>query len=1109
VYSPYVRPEFANIAQEHTMPATLYTRRAGAGKTDIALESIRALLENDPIRQVWVLLPTELQTASFRSRLYEKLSRPVFGVEVFDFYGLYTRLLYGLAIPQRRVPDTARFRILRHVLDQTPLQYFGKIADKPGFVRVVAEFIQEMKQARVFPDDLQIVARTPKDRELAAIYAAYQKFLRDSDLVDAEGEGWLALEKVLDTPPHSMNVHLLIVDGFDQFTLVQTRLLAAMAERVGEMVVTLTYEPERAQTALRRFAQTRDRLRTFIPALREVAADKVAAPDMRPPALAHLSRMIFEGSDAPAQIDETDSVRLIEAPDPRREVEETLRRVKRLILDGTPPDRIAVIARDLRQYMPYLLELSAEYNLPVHMRGGVPLRDNPAVATLLKLIDLHTGNFRRLPVIELIASPYLSLPYLKPEDAALLDRISRKRVVTHVKELWFSAIRYSIIKQNEADPPLDDDDEPIYGLLTEEQATVLIDALDSFFTRVTPPEQATTRAYVAWLEGLIGGDPASVPEPIEDEAPIPTDILAFSVIKQIRASVRFAARDLAAMRCLRKIFRELIAGEELIAAGIANATNPGDPPEPPTWETFRRDLGVAIDNATIALYRDGARDAGRSASILISTVYEARGLTHDHVFLLGLSEGQFPAPAREDSLYHDTEREKLNLALNQIYDTEGIDYLVTRASQADEQSLFYEMTAIPLRSLTLARPWHENGSDWPASPYWKAVLRTIAVQPERFSMSKSVAPGDAARFTELVTALAQALNDPAQIADTFHILEWVMQHPDYAPRWQNALDARQVEQLRASQTEGAHMGILRHAGNLELIRQEVGAGRLWSASQLNELGLCPFQFFAKRLLDLEEMDEPEPGADTLQTGSIIHAVLQAAYAGFDAAGLTITPEDWTEAEKLFLPTITPVLESAPFRFGFRPDALWEQEKAAIIRQIGAFIENDFSKDSAIGKLLPGVRRSVFHEARFGGGGSFILQTAVGPLSVHGSIDRIDVVGDQAIVIDYKTGSAKHDVKDMVGGRDVQLLLYLAGARDVLAAYGATPVRGAFIHVKGIEQKGVVDVEKNATDIELATEKIAEMIAQARAGRFPNVPGRPENGKCTRWCKFSELCRPWS
>src|SRR5215212_5434812 len=99
------------------MAGTLLTGPAGAGKTQAAIEHIKALLNKKLFGKIWVLLPTELQISTFRTRLMEEMGEAAhFGVEFFDFYTLYSRLLELANMPQRRVKDTARFRILRHVL---------------------------------------------------------------------------------------------------------------------------------------------------------------------------------------------------------------------------------------------------------------------------------------------------------------------------------------------------------------------------------------------------------------------------------------------------------------------------------------------------------------------------------------------------------------------------------------------------------------------------------------------------------------------------------------------------------------------------------------------------------------------------------------------------------------------------------------------------------------------------------------------------------------------------------------------------------------------------------------------------------------------------------
>src|SRR5690606_22073707 len=162
-------------------------------------EQLTRVTSAQPFARVWVLLATRRQEDAFRERLTRRSQEQqvYFNVEFFNFYTLYDRLLDMAGVPPRHLNDTARFGLLRAVLrdlqQQGQLQLYDAIALKPGFIRITADFIYELKQNRIYPHDFQGAARTAKDHELALIYAAYQQRLIDHNLVDREGAGWLAL----------------------------------------------------------------------------------------------------------------------------------------------------------------------------------------------------------------------------------------------------------------------------------------------------------------------------------------------------------------------------------------------------------------------------------------------------------------------------------------------------------------------------------------------------------------------------------------------------------------------------------------------------------------------------------------------------------------------------------------------------------------------------------------------------------------------------------------------------------------------------------------------------------------------------------------------------
>jgi ATP-dependent helicase/nuclease subunit B len=1062
------------------MPGTLLTGAAGYGKTQAAISHIKSMLNHKLFGKIWVLLPTELQISTFRTRLMQEMGDSAhFGVEFFDFYDLYARLLELANIPQRRVKDAARFRILRHVLDDvaTKLRHFNTIAHMPGFLALAADFIRELKQAEITPEHFLSVANTPKDHDLALIYEGYQTFLRSQYLVDSEGEGWLALAQFEDGVSMPLNVDLLLIDGYDQFNPVQARLLGQLVASLPETFLTLTYEADRAETAHRRFAQTFAQLTEA--GDWHVKTLTLNAMLNRSATLAHLTRHLFDIFGE--SINNDGAVSMVEAPDRQREVQTVLRRVKRLLLDGTAPDEIAIVARSLEPYNAYFLETAPAYGVPLAVRHGAPLKENPAVAAFLGLIDLHADDFRRRSVMDALHSPYLESPDLIDVQIDKLDLVSRGRIVIRGCDEWLNAIEAAgKLKSNEDEVPLD--------ALSPDEAVQLRNVLSRFFDRTTPIETATARQYVRWLEALIGPDPVPFEEPSdEDEAQKQTT--HFNVLSQIRNGIEPAlvARDLAAIETLKRVMLDVLSAYELV-----------DPYADVDWATFRLDLQTAIDNACV----NTARMGSRTGRVLLASVFEARGLPHDHIFMLGLSEGEFPARAPENSLYSDDERRQLQARQLPI---------LTRAEAADETSLFYEMTALAKQSFTLTRSYiDERSNDWPASPFWRAVQQLVEVEVERLPIAAAIRLEEAARLSEAMLALAQSLSgklsEPSSAAHN-----WMVSQAELSARWANALRGRKIEMNRAARgiAHNAHTGHLFDPVLRKIVAEMLGPERLWSASQFNEYGICPYRFFAKRMLRLEVLEEPEEGMDQLQLGTLYHEILEYTYRQIAYEELVIGPENQAKALAILDQMLDRFLRDAPERHGFRETALWPHEQIILRRKLRSLVALDFSSDSPlIKKFGEATRHNIRQEVRFGWDNqqAMVLDGPAGPLKVRGQIDRVDQIGNQAIVIDYKSGSGKITPDDMVEGRNIQMMLYIYAAPQVMHDNEIEGVAGGtFWHIGSEEiSKPIMGA---ASELEDARVNLHERIIAGRQGIFVNTPSKRTNdGHCSGYCEFSQLCR---
>lgn len=1065
----------------------VYTSPAGAGKTTTVIQEIIHLKRTDPFAPVWVLLPTRLQISTFRNRLLDAAGNAYLGVQFFTFYDLYTYLLDLMQIPQKRVDQSSVYRVMRSIVNQEKanLTYFTPIADKPGFVDILVRFIFELKQAHVPPEDFEAYAAQtpdPKDDDIARIYHAYQHFLRENDLVDREGAGWLALASLekdhLASHVRDKNIALLVVDGFTQFSPLQARLLNTLKRFSGKTLLTLTHENERATTIHRSYERTLQRLTGYDDhwAITPLLVNNI----WQAPELTYLEEHFM--SEVAEPIPAGDSLHCIEAPSRAAEVRMVLREVKRLLLAGESPEQIIILARDMNPYIDLVRSVAVRYRVPMIFREGITLAQNPAVSAILDLLTLHTGlgtDFRRQAVLDLLRMPYFATPF-SDEDVNALERISLRFKVIGGRDQWLDAVELALHEQQEYPlaplVELDEDDESLTA--TPPISDDLYVRLLNFFRQITPPATATPREYVIWLESLLGPD-------TEANGP-PGNLQFFQCVRNTvdralsdtiyETNQAVITRDLYALREFRKCVLDLLSAYELVKT------------EPIPWHQFMSDLEKALRFYS----SDTVGPQYRTGHVLATTVFDARGLPHDHVFIMGLAEGSFPAQRSEDPLYSERERQWMN--------RQGIP-VPTTEHEEDDTSIFYTCAAMAQQCLTISRPTIDSKANpWTPSILWQAtttLLRDAPVSRETAGMPPSFA--SAADENELAVAYAshvplnrQPSGPPSQVPPS---------------RWENIALSRHIEvERRRGQTK--YSGMINNPELRRFLIDTLDENHVWSATQFNEYAVCPFRFFARRMLMLEQFQEPVEGLDVMQLGTLQHEILEYIYRRFQHTEMPIIPEQLDHALDILYTRAEDVFKDAPRRLHFSASAVWSREQEEILRRLEALVRADFENNetSPFHDKAGNAPRYIFAvELPFGllNSPPAIVDGASGPIRTRGKIDRIDRVGDRLYVIDYKSGSNLPTVKQLEEARNFQMMIYLLAAHQQLDASFEIG-GGLFWSIRRPDKFEWFDADDEA----IATAQIwlHDYVASARAGDFSVSPSRPENGKCMKYCEFTELCR---
>ena len=1048
------------------MATTLHLAAVGADTTSEWLRQLRDLsASRQDLPRVWLLFASRQQQDAFRQQLVDSTKDSVhFNIEFFDFPRLQARLLTMAGRPMRRLESAARFGLLRSLASDMlaggELRVFHGIADTRGFVTVLARHFDELKQSAVRASSYAAAAHSAKDRELAAIYARYQRLLRDKRLADNAGAGWLALEAAQAQPGLASSVDRLLVAGFDQFTRVQAQLLAELARAIPQTQVTLTATDDSG--APRRSHSARQRLESaFAGASVPLRIAQLDAPISRHDDLQALSQRIFSTQRAG---ESSQALRLLEAPSLRDEARAVLRAIKRQLLDGARPDDILIVLREPRGYALALEATAREFGLPLQLEVDAPASARPVIAALLGLLGL-SPRFRRRDLLDVLRSPYVNSG-LDAAQIDLLDRLSmEQRLTSGSRQDWLS-----IIELARAPTKAGAGDEP-QRQLDAAQADALASDLDAFLSTVAPPPCASARDYAAWLDGLLGDNNGEGAKSLRMRQLTQTD------------DSRQSQPDAAALARLDAILRGMRAADEVQRLTSSDESS--------LWAQFHGDLVHALQSPA-------RRNTGQSrrGKVLAIAANEARGLPHKHVYMLGLAEGAFPAEMSEDPLCLDSERA--------AWRQRGIP-LDSRAERRDEQRLFRELLTLPQQSLTLTRPTFRAGKPWQASYFWDAVTRLYPQQPvDSARLGAVVPPSSAASRSELMLALANQLNgsgeEPADGA--LRHLTWLRANMPEA--WRRVQLGRAVERGRLSISPfDGYSGVLSQPHLLAEVARKLGPQRVYSASQLNDYGVCGFRFFAKRLLRLEEITEPDLGADALQMGSLTHKILEETYRKVAERNLFISEANRETALASLNTVADHLLDIAPQDFNFRVTSTWQEEKQLIKARLAALIRQDFSSRSPLTKRGDGLRLVQELELAF----EDLTITLPGGerLRLHGIIDRIDSVDGKSLVVDYKSGSTPTSDRDLASGRNVQMLIYLAALRQLTDGEVAG---GMYWHMRNLSASGRVqlDDEDDQAALDEAGRAIARNIQQGRGGAFPVHATGIENGKCVRYCEFSRLCR---
>ena len=1023
--------------------------RSGTGKTRDCLTAMRDVLREEPLGRQRILLVPEHMTYAAERALAEALTHGAgfLQVYVFGFRRLARQVLLetgGEHLP--RISDIGRRILLKDILLQhsRELSVFQRSVHKRGFTEVLGHTIAELKRDRLSSDHLRQAADVSTGKH-ARLSAKLTELATIMDELAARMEGRLTdhtdrMERLavqlIDAP--FLRGAELWVDGFDFFNPQELAVFRALFRVVDTVHVSLTMDgrddgthvftnlPENIyDTGLfARSYQTMHLLQQIFTEEQPSAQIGIRLMPVqhraRTEGLRLLEAQLFDhGHITPAK---DDSIRIVEAANPRLEVETAAADILRLARDGGYRYcEIAVLVRDVDLYGDLLSLSFADCGIPFYLDIKRPSAHHP-LAELLRAVAqmtwrgwayetvfraLRTGFFPMLETEENEDAPPLCADW---QEA--VDRLENYCLAYGIRNesQWTATEPWDFVERRvaEHEPHLEGDEEHVREEQWLDQLRRRIAEPLSLLTGHLRRNESTARARTKALYDFL------------DELCVPQTLRLWSETADREGRLADAAAHRQIWSSCMALFDQLVEVR-------------GD--DPLSSRDYEELLSDGLDAMSIALIPPGL-DHVTVASFDQNSIAGARA-----VFVIGANAGIMPRAGTTSGVFSDTEL----LFIGESLQTTGADSGHTIFGGRTQQS-FLERYQL-YRGFTEARDYlwvsyalsSVDGSTLAPSPL---IARLRRISSSFFSIPLALARRDdplllSAPYPAL-SHLTAALREkkergemPAMWGDVYN---WMLQDAVMQPLLRRMLHGLFLPSREVSIPAPVAARLFTRDRRLS-----------GSTTRLETFRQCPFRHFAMYGLRLQQRDRYEFQSNDF--GTLLHGILRgygewvrSAYGNDWCAALTEAPEKIEELLQELIPQVhsTVLMSRASYRHRIeRIRCTAQQTIQHLTSWAAASSFHPYGFEISFGRRNDGVRLA-----------DFPLADGM-TLSLRGQIDRLDVMDYHAyyLVLDYKTGATSLLLPEIRHGLKMQLLLYLFVVRSILDTEEAFPAGMLYAPVK--------------------------------------------------------------
>ena len=1021
--------------------------RSGTGKTSYCLEAVVDALLEDSAGPLILLVPEQATYQAERAILADERIAGYHRLNVLSFDRLQF-LLLGKNTTRPVISDLGRQMIVHRILrdNADKLKIFGSSAGWTGLARQMAGTIAELHKYAKTPDDIeQLLSELKKDElnnlsilkftDIALVLREYLKFIEDR-FIDPDIQLIRACRAV--SQADFVKDAKLWVDGFAGFTTAELAVLAELLRTVAEARIALCLDAADVDLAnpdtqaidlgslfgptCRTYAKLLDTVKKCKLKLAEPVILEEALRFSSCPQLAHIERSVFELE--PQKLPGEQNIRIVSAPNERAEVRFVAGQILRLIREkGYRYRDIAVIASDIESYQHYIRAYFGDSGVPFFIDKPKPLNQHPVVQLLCSALKAVTGGFAAGDIFA----------YLKT-DLAAMERSDVDLLENYCLAFGISGGDWQDERDWRFAGPHNKPDSPL-----QEEST----SRPSLFNerRINQIRRKGVGPLLELRDSLCPGDNSAGPiSPEQFTRAVFVLLDKLSVSDTIAAWLEEASKagEHTTADEHRQFFDKLVGIFDELNEVFAGISMPA--------EDYLAILNSAFLQLTLAFIPPTLDQ------VLVGSIERSRHPDLKAVFLIGATQRQFPVPVVSDSILTDQDRTA----------AESADFTLapaTSRSLAERQYLAYIAFTRPSQFLCVTYP---AADDKGGAVHRSQFIDNLESLFEDAGPDSTLdGPGgidNIYNLAELADLLCSRLgkDDPAtQNGDNdrlAQLLDCLGSDRQLAGLASNVFDAINYDNRARLEADLVQ--------NLFVERMRS------SATALGTFAACPYQYFAKYVLELKDREEFR--FEPLDLGLFYHRLLDALMKRINAEQkdfATITDE---QLLKLLREEVSRFIQTDSFLSNFVRRGAHNE---FIINTAAQVLEDCVLAMAQVWRA--GSFKPHFSEVSFGHVkdaddtlGEYTIALPDGRvLSLSGKIDRLDIAqieGEEvAIVFDYKRKDKSFSWSKFYYGLDMQLPIYMLAVRCATGLEAKKAIGAFYMPVEVKVGKAALDeLQKN-------------------------------------------------